>query len=154
MQSIKLGFWKMTCWAFVVVFGLTVMVVASIKNPSKAQSEAHLAVMAVDMDYALAAGGDVDSSYSNAKFGGALLIKQIKAASWTSRLFIEYQKVLKERGWVISTSDTNKEVLLCKNGMLARIDSVPSIDASHGVSRSVYGFSMSYSANTFRTCRP
>jgi len=153
MQSIKLGYWKMVCWVFVVVFGLTMMVIANIKNPSKAKSEAHLAVMAADMDYALAAGGDVDSSYSNAKFGGALLIKHIKAASWTSRLFIEYQKALEEHGWVISTSNTNKEVLLCKNGMLARIDSIPSTDASHGVSRFVYGFSMSYSANTLRTCR-
>jgi hypothetical protein len=153
MQSIKLGAWKATFWVFVVVFGMTMIVVANIKNPSKAKSEAHLAVMAADMEHALAVGGDVGSSYSNAKFGGALLIKNIKASSWTSRLFIEYQKVLEERGWVISTSDTNKEALLCKNGMLARIDSIPSTDASHA-SQLVYGFSMSYNAKTLKTCRP
>jgi hypothetical protein len=152
MQKTKFRFWKNAWWA-IVVFGLTMMVVASIKNPSKAQSEARLASMNADMDYALGAGGDVESIYSNAKFGGALLIKNIKAASWTPRLVGEYQTMLLNRSWVIDVSETKKEIFLCKDGMLARIDSSPSTDASHGVPQLVYGFSMSYNANTLKRCK-
>ncbi|MDR5802254.1 hypothetical protein [Caballeronia sp. LZ001] len=138
--------------ALMVVFGLTAMIVADIKNPSKGQSEDHLAVMAADMSHALVAGGDVNSVYSNAKSGGALLIKNITAESWTPELTVEYQKKLRESGWATLESKKLREVLLCKNGMLARIDTKPSTDASHGIPRMIYGFSMSYSANSLRTC--
>jgi hypothetical protein len=126
------------------------MTVASLKNPSKADSEKHLLSMAKDMGDALTAGGGVYSTYSNAKIGGAIVIENIKAASWTPTLAEEYKRILIERGWKENRSTHS----LCRDGMLARIDTTPSTDSSNGSPQLVYGFAMSYSLRTRRICAP
>ncbi|KDR34528.1 hypothetical protein BG57_05815 [Caballeronia grimmiae] len=49
MQSIKKEHRKKVWGCFVFVFGVTIIIVAGLKNPSKADSEARLAVMTADM---------------------------------------------------------------------------------------------------------
>ncbi|MGY6161641.1 hypothetical protein [Paraburkholderia strydomiana] len=152
MQNTKKKLWVQVWGALIVAFGTSVVIVASVKNPSKADSEIHLIQMTTDMDSALTAGGVVDSVYSNAKFGGALLIKNIKAESWVPSLPETYEVLLLVRGWKRKDSTMKEGILLCKNGMLARIDTTPSIDASHGTPRSVYGFAMSFSLRIQKEC--
>jgi hypothetical protein len=154
MQSTKIKAWKKLCGCFIVIFGVLVIIVASLKNPSKADSETHLTFMIKDMDKALTAGGNVDSVYSNARFGGALLIKHVKAASWTPALPDEYQRILLMRGWKKRSGATEPGISLCKDGVLARIDVTPSTDASRGAPQLVFGFSMSYNLSTRKSCIP
>jgi hypothetical protein len=115
-------------------------------------SEKYLTSMIKDMNDALMTGGIVYSTYSNAKIGGALLIKSIKAESWTPSLAEEYQRMLLIRGWKKKNSTPGRSNLLCKEGMLARIDEAPSLDGSRGPQQLVYGFAMSYNLRTRRDC--
>ncbi|MDR5735818.1 filamentous hemagglutinin N-terminal domain-containing protein [Caballeronia sp. LZ025] len=152
MQSIKKKHRKKVWGCFVFVFGVTMIIVAGLINPSKADSEARLAVMTADMHNALVAGGSIQSTYSNAKFGGALLITNIHAASWKQNLAETYRDILISRGWRQQESSINQSTILCKDGILARIDVAPTIDATRGPAQLVYGFSMSYNLSTRRIC--
>lgn len=152
MQNSKPSFKKKAWSVIIVIFGITMMIIAGVIIPSKNESEEHLALMTLDMASALEAGGAIGSSYSNAKFGGAILIKNIKAATWSPNLLDSYQRILISRGWTRKIERTKERLLLCKNGILARIDLQPSTDASQGTSQLIYGFSMSYSASTLKAC--
>jgi hypothetical protein len=139
-------------FCLVVAFGIAVMIIAGVANPSKVDSESQLLSMKKDMDDALTAGGSVYSKYSNPKFGGALMIVNIEGASRTPGLADEYQRILLERGWKINDATTEHSYLLCKDGMLARINEIPSTDTSGGSPQWVYRFAMSYSLRTRRSC--
>jgi len=76
--------WILICVGASIIFGAG--------NPSKKQSEAQLAEMDKDMSYALREGGTIDSRYSNAKIGGALLYVNILKNSWSQELAKNYKK--------------------------------------------------------------
>lgn len=151
MRNTKVRPWKSMSLVLVMIFGLIAGVMAMLKNPSKSESEAHLEAMIRDMDAALKVGGIVDSTNSSAKFGGALLIKNINANSWNLDLAKAYQRELMKRGWVRKSNDENV-LILCKNHMLARINDFPEKDSSRGLPRDVYGFSMIYDVRTKKEC--
>ncbi|WP_322048391.1 hypothetical protein [Paraburkholderia sp. J67] len=152
MRNTKERSWKAIAWVIVMIFGLSIGVIAMLNNPSKVESEEHLATMTRDMDAALKTGGVVDSTYSNAKIGGSLLIKDITAHSWNPEMAKAYQLELTKRGWVQRSNDGNV-ITLCKNHMLAKINTFPEKDSSRGLPRDVYAFSMIYDARTAKECR-
>ncbi len=151
MRNTKDRSWKTIGWVLIMIFGLSVGLIAMLKNPSKAESEEHLATMNRDMDVALKIGGVVDSTYSNAKFGGSLLIKNIDAHSWNPEIAKAYQLELTRRGWLQRSNDGNV-VTLCKDHMLAKINAFSEKDSSRGLPRDVYAFAMIYDARTEKEC--
>jgi hypothetical protein len=151
MGNTKDRSWKAIGWVLVVIFGLSVGLIAMLKNPSKAESEEHLETMTRDMDAALKMGGVVDSTYSNAKIGGSLLIKNIDAHSWNPDMANAYKLELARRGWVQKSNDVNV-ITLCKDHMLARINVFSEKDSSRGLPRDVYAFAMIYDLRTARSC--
>lgn len=136
--------WIFICVGASLIFGLA--------NPSKRQSEMQLAGMNVDMDYALREGGTVDSRYSNAKFGGALLYVNILKNSWSQGLAEDYKNALLSRGWVEKNVERD-DLTLCKNKVLATINLAPELDGSRGLPREVYGFSMKYGGDAAKICK-
>ena len=136
--------WILICVGVSLIFG--------VGNPSKQQSEAQLAEMIEDMDYALREGGTVDSRYSNAKLGGALLYVNILKNSWNQGLAENYKNALLNRGWIETNVETSR-LTLCKNKVLATINLFSELDGSHGLPREVYGFSMNYGGNAAKICK-
>ncbi|MFC0575061.1 hypothetical protein [Paraburkholderia solisilvae] len=104
------------------------------------------------MDYALREGGVADSRNSNAKFGGALLYVNILKNSWNQELANKYKGALLARGWIETNAEGNR-LTLCKNKILATINSAPELDSSRGLPREVYGFSMKYGGDAARVCK-
>lgn len=151
MRVAKFESLRVAFWAFVVAFGVCAGVFAFLKNPSKKTSMEHLEIMSRDMDSALSVGGVVVSTYSNAKIGGSLLMKNISAISWSAGLAENYRRELERRGWVLKVSG-GRAVIMCKDGMIARIGGFSEKDSSRGFSREVYGFSMIYSHETVMEC--
>lgn len=130
-------------WVAIVVMTLT-------RNPSKGEAEARLLLMNEDMNLALQVGGKIDSKYINSKNGGSIIIVNIRAESWSLDLAREYQKILLSRGWIYKFEVGGFR--LCKDGALAEISLTKGSDASRGISRSVYGFTMTYDATTKNYC--
>ncbi|PMS13205.1 hypothetical protein C0Z17_05250 [Trinickia caryophylli] len=108
-------------------------------------------MMVQEMDATLKRGGVVDSVYSNAKIGGALLIENINGNSWSRDLAEAYRQELMGRGWVERRSDEDS-VVLCKGDMVAKIKLSPERDSSQGLPREVYGFSMVFNVMTMKVC--
>lgn len=151
MKNKVARFWRAMGWIFVVIFGVVAGLMVITKNPSKSDSQKHLTVMIEDMDSILKMGGSVDSEYSNAKIGGALLIKNIKSESWSIDLAKAYRLDLMSRGWLEKSTNENF-IRLCKDGMLAKINLFPEKDSSLGFPHNIYGFSMVYDMKTIREC--
>jgi hypothetical protein len=143
-KAALIGMWILICVGASLIFGAG--------SPSRRQSEAQLAGMTVDMDYALREGGVVDSRYSNAKLGGALLYVNILKNSWSKGLAENYKKALLSRGWVEKIEERSG-LTLCKNNVLATINLAPELDGSRGLLREVYGFSMKYGGNAAKVCK-
>ena len=151
MPSIRNWPWKNIGWTLAIFWGLGAGLMAMLQSPSKLDSEAHLKVMVLDMDAALRMGGSVDSTYSNAKVGGALLSKNINANSWNPDVARSYQQELMRRGWVKKSDDGNT-ITFCKDNMLARVNLFSEKDNSLGLPHEIYGFAMIYDATTKRLC--
>lgn len=143
-KSIALGMWVVICFISLLFFGL--------KNPTHQESSERLGEMMRDMKVALTSGGIVDSQYSNAKYGGAVLYVNIDANSWSPELANSYRRSLSGLGWRDLASDV-ANVSLCKNGMLAKIGLNSGVDNSHGRSVNVYYVSMEYNGNTIKSCK-
>jgi hypothetical protein len=139
-----IGMWILICVGASLIFG--------VGNPSKRQSEVQLTGMNADMDYALHEGGTVDSRYSNAKFGGALLYVNVLKNSWSQGLAESYKNALLSRGWVEKNVERGG-FTLCKNKVLATINLAQELDDSHGAPQEVYGFSMKYGGDAARICK-
>jgi hypothetical protein len=143
LSSITIGAWISLCVILLLFFGKG--------NPSRTESEAKLAMMDSDMKAALQEGGVVASRYSNAKIGGALLYVNLDAQSWSQVLRGRYRAALEHLGWEWRSSENGGDSF-CKQGMIAIIRSVPDIDASRGLPRKVYAFSMKYDGFTREEC--
>ena len=91
------------------------------------------------------------SSYSNAKYGGALLYVNVDAQSWSQSLRVRYRAALRNlgSGW---RSSGNRGDSFCKQGVISTIGIVPGIDASHGSPRKVYELSIAYNGLTKKEC--
>jgi hypothetical protein len=142
-KIILLGVWVVICFISFLFFGLN--------NPTHQESSERLGEMMRDMEVVLKSGGVVDSQYSNAKIGGAVLYVNLDANAWSPELANSYRRSLSGLGWRDLTSDT-ANVSLCKNGILAKIGLNSSVDNSHGRPMVVYYDSMEYSGNTIKLC--
>lgn len=152
MKSAKTLNWKSGWIAAFVFLCLISLILFGKRNPSKSESEMSLRMMNRDMNFALQAGGKIESRYSNAKFGGALLFVNINAESWSYNLADKYRISLLSHGW-IQRGATKGIISLCKDGVSATIILVPDFDSSKGLQKKVYGFSMSYGGDTISACK-
>jgi hypothetical protein len=100
LKLIVIGVWVAICFISLLFFGL--------KNPTRRESSERLGEMGQDMEVALESGGVVDSQYSNAKNGGALLYVNLAASAWSPELTNSYHRSLSGLGWRDLASDTKQ----------------------------------------------
>jgi len=100
LKVIAIFVWVAVVWAVILLFGKP--------NPSKSDSKSHLNIMNEDMSFALKKGGDVYWREATYKYGGALLIVNLNAYSWSRSLAGSYRSDLLMRGWVEIEEDDEK----------------------------------------------